>query len=137
MFSLVLLSLFVNSPHEWICQEIDKTFLLARGRYLGSQVKPGMTSKKVLAILGVPKYGGVIPSGSSCEVGSKGCWIYVNYGVRVNWYTATEIWWSVPSGCLNDPNAGPYTPETARVTDVEFQDSTLVFWHPCLIPNGH
>jgi hypothetical protein len=33
----------------------------------------------------------------------------------VNWFTATEIWWAIgPNGkCA-------YTPETARVTTVEF-----------------
>src|SRR6516165_2508553 len=111
MLSLVVVFVVALTEAPRTYQEAAREFTLAKGWYWASQVKQGMTSQEVLAVLGVPKYGGALPSFSCVLVGSKGQWVYPDYGVRVNWFTATEMWWALPSssalsGC---PATCPYT----------------------------
>ncbi len=117
MLALVLVSLFARPETCQVYQEAPRLVTWAKGWYLGSQVGRGMTSQQVLAILGIPTKGGKIFTFQCVEVGGKGFWLYPDYGIVVNWYTEKEIWWAVPQSC---PGRGAWTPETARVSGVEF-----------------
>jgi len=114
MLSLVFMVLSVYPETHHLCHKTVRLAVVSKGWCMGSQIKEGMASEQVIALLGVPKEGGPIPSLWGTQVGNKGYWVYPEYGIRVNWYTPNEIWWAVPS-----PNP-PYTPRSARVASTEF-----------------
>ena len=126
MFSSLLCLCALVHPEgaRHVSEEAMRIVTMAKGRYLASHMKQGMTREQVIGLLGVPEYGGRDTGFSCVWVVNKVSWIYPAYGVKVNW-VMPEMVWAVPS---SRADVYSYTPMAARVTSVEFFEGFYYAW---------